>query len=236
MYFCDLALCASHGADIPNGHTREDFNCSATAVEAVFLTFMPRKYVLDGTRKTNLNLGPRLNQPQYWQALGVSMYYVEDFDFRSYFDAPVQKQDDMLLTVLEKSLLNIAARFGADPTPIQQAIAATRACGCERRHVITRLSRSTKSRKLKLNVFRHIFHGGERWGIDVTNRNGEVLQSQWISKMINSTDSAYSFRKTALQGEDFVVLGALGEVSYRFNLKDLEESLIGMPEKSSQIT
>lgn len=236
MYFCDLALGASHGADIPNGHTREEFNCSATAVNEVFLTFMPRKYVLDGTRKTNLNLGPRLNQVQYWQAFGVNMYYVEDFDFRSYFEAPIQKQDDMLLTVLEHSLLDIASRFGADPKPIQQAIAATRECGCEKRYVITRLSRSTKSRKLKLNVFRHIFHGGERWGIDVTNRNGVVLQTHWISEKSNSTESAYNFRKTALQDEDFVLLGSLGEVSYRLNLKDLEESLIGIPEKSSQVT
>ena len=236
MHFCDMALGASYGADIPSGHTREEFNASTTAVRDVFLTFMPRKYVLDGTRKTNLNLGPRRNEQQYWQALGVNMYYVEDFDFRSYFAASIQKQDDMLLTVLETSLLDIASRFGADPKPIQQAIRATRECGCEKRYVIPKLARSTKSRKLKLNVFRHIVHGGERWGIDVTNRNGEVLQTQWIVEKINSTESAYSFRKTALQGEDFVVLGSLGEVNYRLNLKHLEESLIGMPERSSQAT
>lgn len=226
MYFCDIALGASYGADIPSGHTLEEFNWSAMAVQEVFLTFMPRKYVLDGTRKTNLHLGPRLTQPQYWQALGVSMYYVEDFDFRSYFAAKLQEQDEMLLTVLENSLLDIASRFGADPKPIRQAIASMRECGCERRYLITRLSRCTKSRKLKVNVFRHIFHGGERWGIDVTNRNGEVLQTQWISEKINSTESACSFRKTALQGEDFVILGSLNKVSYRLNLKDFEESLI----------
>jgi hypothetical protein len=229
MYFCDLALGASFGADIPSGHTREEFNCSATAAYEVFLTFMPSKYILDGTRKTNVNLGPRGNQNQYWQACGVNMYYVEDFDFRSYFAAPIAKRDDMLLAVMECSLLDIASRFGADPKPIIDAIAATRECGCERRCLIPRLSRATKSRKLKLNVFRHIFHGGERWGIDITNRNGDVLQTQWISEEINSTDSASDFRKAAQQGDDFVIVGSLGAVSFRLNLKDLEESLLGMP-------
>jgi hypothetical protein len=51
------------------------------------------------------------------------------------------------------------------------------------------------------------------------------LCSVWISETINFTESGYGFRKATLQGEDFVVLGSLNEVSYRLNLKDLEESL-----------
>lgn len=232
MYFCDLALSASYGADIPSGHTPEEFNRSTTAFRDVFLTFMPAKYVLDGTRKTNVNLGPCNNEPQYWQALGVSMYYVEAFNFQSYFSASIPKQDNMLLNVLESSLLDIAVRYGADMEPIRQAIAATRDCGCEKQYVIPKMARSTKSRKIRVHVFRHIFHGGESWGIEVRNRKDELLQTQWIAENINSTESAFNYRKTALQGEDFVVLGSLGEVTYRLNLRDLEESLTGIPKKT----
>lgn len=136
-----------------------------------------------------------------------------------------QKRKNMLLVVIESSLLDIASRSGADPESLSEAIAATRACGCEKRYVMPKKTRSTKSRRLKLNVFRHIFQGGENWGSDVTNRNGEVLRTLWISEKINSTDSSCSFRKTALQGDDFVILGWRGEVSYKLNIKELEESL-----------
>lgn len=51
MYFCDLALGAIYGANIPSGHNMEELNWSASAVQEVFLSFMPRNYVLYGSQK-----------------------------------------------------------------------------------------------------------------------------------------------------------------------------------------
>ncbi|MBS0263885.1 MAG: hypothetical protein JSS02_18245 [Planctomycetes bacterium] len=232
MYFCDLGFAVTAGANTPEGHTREEVNNStAAAVRSIFLSFLPQKYVLDGTRKTNVNLGPANGQHQYWQACGVSTYYVEDFNFHTYFELSPERRYDMLLDVLEASLLDIASRFGADPTPIRQTIAATRECGGERRYTIPRLAKSTPSRKLKLNVFRHIGPEYEKWGIDVTDRKGDVLKTEWIVHRTNFTDASYKFRKAVVEAGEFVLLGSLGEVTYRLKMHDLEQELINTTDR-----
>lgn len=229
MYFRELAISLSCEVDsLPGGKSARDFAFSAHAVQEVFLSFMPRKFVLDGTAKTNLMLGPRGNHPQYWKALGVNEYFVEDFDFQAFFDSSTQGQDDILLKILEESLLDIANRSNADPAPIQKAIAATRACGCERRGILPRLSRMTRSRKLKLNVVRHIFHGGEAWDLEIVNRKDEVLLKRSLlgRKPWAWMRAEYDFRRSILKGDNFVVLGLRGIQTYRLNVKKLEERLL----------
>jgi hypothetical protein len=217
---------------MPKGHTVKDFNFSAHAVQEIFLTFMPRKYLLDGMAKTNLTLGPRNGEQPYLQLIDVNIYYVEDFDFRAYFAASTHERDEMLLAALEKGLLDIAARSGADPEPLRKAISETRVCGCERRYVLSKLSRLTKSRRLKLNVFRHVFHGGESWGIDFTNRKGQVLDTRWIAKQTDWFRAGNNYRRSMLKGDNFVLIDFLGRQSYKLNVAKIEGKLIGEPGRS----
>jgi hypothetical protein len=226
MFFRDLNIHASHHATMPKGHTVRDFNCSSHAVQEIFLTFMPRKYLLDGMAKTNLTLGPQNGDRQYAQLINVNIYYVEDFDFRAYFAASTHERDEMLLAALEKGLLDIAGRSGADAEPIRKAIAATRDCGCERRYVIKRLSRMTKSRRLKLNVFRHVFHGGESWGIDIANRKRQVLETRWIAEKTDWYRAGNNYRRSMLKGENFVLLDFIGRQSYKLNVAKIEGKLL----------
>jgi hypothetical protein len=226
MFFRDLSIGASHYATMPKGQTNRDFNFSCHAVQEIFLTFMPRKYLLDGMAKTNLTLGPRNGDRQYAQLIDVNIYYVEDFDFRAYFAASSQVRDEMLLAALEKGLLDIAARTSADPEPIRKAIADTRACGCERRYVIKRLSRMTKSRRLKLNVFRHVFHGGESWGIDIANRKGEVLERRWIAEKTDWFRAGNNYRRSMLKEDNFVLLDFIGRQTYKLNVAKIEDKLL----------
>jgi hypothetical protein len=232
MFFRDLSIGASRYAAMPKGHTARDFNFSAHAVQEIFLTFMPRKYLLDGMAKTNLTLGPRNGDKQYAQLIDVNIYYVEDFDFRAYFAASTRERDEMLLAALEKGLLDIAGRSGADPEPIRKAIADTRACGCERRYVIKRLSRMTKSRGLKLNVFRHVFHGGESWGIDIANRKGQVLETRWIAEKTDWFRAGNNYRRSMLKGDNFVLLDFIARQSYKLNVAKIEGKLLAERRRS----
>src|SRR5262249_5526658 len=130
---------------------------------------------------------------------------------------------------LERALLDIAARNNADPEPIRKAISETRACGCERRYVIARMSRLTKSRRYKLNVFRHVFHSGENWGIDIINRKGEILETRWIARNTDWLQASYHYRRSMLKGNKFVVLDWMGRQSYKLDLVKLEAKLISSP-------
>jgi hypothetical protein len=210
-----------------------EFNFSTHAVQETFLTFMPRKYTLDGMGKTNLTLGPSKGKPQYSQLINVNIYFVEDFDFRAYFAGSLAERNEMLLSALETSLLDIASRSHADPAPIRTAISESRHCGCERRYTIPRLSKCTRSRALKLNVFRHVFTGGESWGIDITNRKGQVLQIEWIAKKTDFFRAAHDFRRSSIGGNEFVIVDFLGRETYKLNLVELEAKLICNAKASS---
>lgn len=222
MYFRDLAISVSSWADIPNEHSRKEFYLPANAVQEIFLTFMPAKYVLDGTGKTNLLLGPRGVEKQYLQLLNVNKYFVEDFDFEAYFAATIKAKDELLLISLERGLLDIATKHNADPTPIRHAIFQTRQCGGERRYVIDRMSRASRSRKLRLKVWRHIFREGESWSVDICDGKGAVLQTQWIAERTNFLDAAYNYKRTSMNGDEFVILDWLGQPTYSIDLKSLE--------------
>jgi|SRR5579884_2407731 len=111
MFFRDLSIHASDHAKMPKGHTARDFNLSTHAVQEIFLTFMPRGYLLDGMAKTNLTLGPRNGDRQYAQLIDVNIYYVVGFDFRAYFAASTHERDEMLVAALEKGLLVLRQVF-----------------------------------------------------------------------------------------------------------------------------
>ena len=142
------------------------------------------------------------------------------------FAATTHERDEMLLAALEKRLLDIAKRSRADPQPIRKAIADTRACSCERRYFIKRMSRMTRSRRLKLNVFRHIFHGGESWCIDIADRKGHVLATRWIAEKTNYVEAGYDYRRSILKGDNFVPLDFIRRQSYKLNVTRLEAKLL----------
>ncbi|HRX83367.1 MAG TPA: hypothetical protein P5307_30090, partial [Pirellulaceae bacterium] len=206
MYLRDLSVGASHSASPLTEQKQREFGFSAYHVQEIVLSFMPNKYELDGMGKTNLYLGPRGDKPQYQQLINVNAYYLEEFDFDGYFASTEREREETILNAIESSLADIARRFDADPTPIHQAADSTRKCGFCRKYVIKRLCRSTRSRKLRLNVFREVRHGGERWGIDFTNRSGDVVQTRWITESTYRWESAYDYRSSVWKEDCFVIL------------------------------
>ena len=134
-------------------------------------------------------------------------------------------RDELLLAALERSVLDLAARFGADPEPLRATVTATRAAGSERRYTIARMSKLSRSRKLKLNVIRHIFHGGESWAVEVADRKGRLLTTRWIAKRTDYGRAAYDFKRSELRGEDFVVRDWLGK-DERMSFQELMDEAV----------
>ncbi len=90
----------------------------------------------------------------------------------------------------------------------------------------------TKSRRLKLNIFRHVFHGAESWGIDIANRKGEVLESRWIAEKTDWFRAGNNYRRSALKGDNFVLLDFIGRQSYKLNVAKIEGKLLGERSRS----
>lgn len=230
MYSRDLSVTVSDIAELPAGHNRREFRQIAYHVQEIFLSFMPRKYNLDGMGKTNLYVGPRGDDVQYKQLINVNEYFFEPFDFGQFFAGNDRDGEEMILNAIEVGLADIAAQFDADSEPIHDAANATRECGFRRKYTANKLCRSTKSRKLRLNVFRELVFGGERWGIDFTNQRGDVVETRWIAESTNYWAAAHDYRKSLWKGEHFVILDFLGRQKYKVNVGPIERKLF-KPEK-----
>jgi len=217
MYLRDISVGASESAVMPRGKTVRDFNRSTHHVQEIFLALMPERYSVDGTGKINIDIGPRGDEDQYVRLLDVSVYHYEDFDFHNYFLSDANARSEMILEVLERSLLAIAKRFKASTGPIRSAAKGTRSSSFQLTSFLPKLSKSTPSRALSLNVFRRIGADGENWGIEVRDRSGTLLKTLSIAKRIRYVKSRMSYRKSRWTAKGFEILDGLGNVTYRYD-------------------
>jgi hypothetical protein len=224
LYFRDLGVSIVKSDDMPP-HLPSIYLREAEHVVDIFLHFMPRKYTLDGMGKTNIVLGAIPGKPRYCQSIATNDFILDEFDRDAYQAASPEEKDKIVLAAIESSLLEIACDFNADPEPIRTAAARTRECNFELKRE-SKLSRSTKSRRLRLCVFQHLSREGIRWGIDLCNRQGTVLRTLMIDARSNSWDSAHDYRKSFWKGSDFVVVDFLDKETYRLNVAPLEAELV----------
>ena len=221
MYLRDISLGASSLAKLPRGRSLRQFNVSAQHVQEIFLVFMPSRYSLDGAGKLNIDLGPRGDEPTYLRLGDVSVFHYEGFAFGDYFALRPVDQAEMILAALEQSALAVAKQFSADPAPIRAAANKTRANGFELRYYVENLSKLTRSRKVRLRVFRHIRQGGESWGIDVCDRNGEVRKTLQLARKISYVEAATKYYRSALTSAGFRIMSRSGARTFEIDSNQL---------------
>ena len=221
MYLRDISLGASNLARLPRGRSIRQFNVSAHHVQEIFLVFMPRRYTLDGAGQLNIDLGPRGDEPKYLRLGDVSVFHYEDFGFGEYFSAQPVDRSEMILTALERSALSVAKRFSADPAPIRAAAKKTRAHGFELKYYVDHLSKLTRSRKVRLNVFRHILQSGESWGIDVCDRDGRVHKKLPLARKVGYVEASTKYHRSALTPAGFRIVSRSGARVYEIDTEKL---------------
>lgn len=222
MRFRDLSIGAANKAVLPDNLDKKEFNQSCWHIQEMFLAFLPNDYVLDGTAKTNIHCGSDGLNKKYMNYDDVNIYYVEDFDFASYANAGRHERELIILETLKEALLDIADKYNSDPSPILHAIDEVRNFDF-RLAMEKKLSRSTKSRKFRLQVIREVKYGGEDWYIEFCNSKREFLEKILIAENTNFLESSYQYRKSKWENQDFVILDHIGEESFRFDTAYLTE-------------
>lgn len=221
MYLRDISLGASLLAKLPRGRSIRQFNVSAQHVQEVFLVFMPKRYTLDGAGKLNIDLGPRGDEPTYLRLGDVSVFHYEGFSFGDYYLARPEDRSEMILAALERSALTVAKRFSADPAPIRAAAKKTRTHGFEVKYYVDKLSKLTRTRKVRLRVFRHILQGGETWGIDVCDRDGGVHKTLPLARQVSYVEATTKYYRSALTPDGFRVVSRSGAPVYEIDSRKL---------------
>jgi hypothetical protein len=226
MRFRDLSIHAANKAEFLGKLDARTFNRSCWHVQEIFLSFLPRDYVLDGTAKTNVVCGSNDEDDKYQILMNVNVYYVEDFDFESYENACEKNRELIILETLKSALLDIANRCDANPQPIIDALKKVIEFDFKV-SIETRLSRSTQSRKLRFKVIKDIRNGGEDWYIDVCTKKEELLERVIIQEDTNALAGLYDFKKSRWEGDDFVILDHVDNESFRLNSRKIQDTYAG---------
>jgi len=197
------------------------FRWLAYHVKEVFLALLPKRFQLNDTSKLQITCGPRGNERQYLEVLGTSEYFVEDFDFAAYYAKQGRQRDDFLLDVIEACLVDIDGRRRLDPaTPerIASTVAAVRQSDFSVSREVKKLTRSTKCRKLKFAVSRHLNRDvGEGWSVDVVKKDKQVLDRQWIGEVPDFLDRTEQYRLSRWVGDQFQIVDPFDRVVYQLD-------------------
>ena len=85
------------------------FRWLAHHVSEIFLMLLP-KIDMNGSSKISVIFGQRGQEVAFDNVFGVTNYFIEDFDFKTFYSLSSHEQELTLLTELTKALLFIANR------------------------------------------------------------------------------------------------------------------------------
>lgn len=203
-------------SDLANVPREPPFRWLAYHVKEVFTALLPKRFQLNDTTKLQITCGPRGDEPQYSEVLGTSEYYVEDFDIGYFYAAQGRERDDFLLKVIESCLLDIHDQRRLNPdtaSRIKSTVGTVQERDFSFSREIKKLSRSTACRKLRFTVSRHLNREvGEGWSIDISKRNKEFLDRQWIADVPDFLDRTEQYRLSRWMEDKFQIVDPFDRV------------------------
>jgi hypothetical protein len=195
------------------------FRWTVHHVTELFLATLGRKYVLDASSKVQITCGPRGEQPRYWQALGCSELFVEDFDFDRYVALTPEARECHALSTLHGALSEVARRAAAEVTPLDDARDAVLACRFAMEIPIARLSRRVPGTRRRVVIVRRLSREvGESWIARQVDHDGRIVASRAMTKEPDFLDRTDVFKRSEMKGRTFVVKDRLGKETFRWPL------------------
>lgn len=190
-------------------------------VREAYVFLQPKDFDLDGSGKIQITCGPRGSDPQYVQVLGTSNYYVDEFGFSEYFSAAPLQRDLLAVSLIEESFVRIAD-IHKKPDSLKASIRKTgqalRDVDFALKICVPGLSRVLPGRKAKISVFRCLNRlDGEAWCIEVTEGDGLVLHTEWMTKRPNYLNLTDFYKRSEWSDRTLVLKNRLGKVVFEFD-------------------
>jgi hypothetical protein len=219
MYLKMIAVEASAKASMPSEPV---FRWTVHHVKEIFLALLPQKFVLDGSSKVQITCGPCGDESQYQRVLGTTDYFREDFDFLQYYALKPAERDNMLLTVLQESLFDIASRVNECVEAQDVILAVARDVASHEFSLklhSRRLSKVTSCRRLRVNIYRNLNRQvGEVWSSEVIARDHNLIHEEWIGEMPHYLDLTDFYKSSTWKGNVFVVQNRFGKTVYELDV------------------
>ena len=208
MYFKDL------GVHYESNNEKDDLSINAGHIVNIFMLFMPKKYNLHDQGKINIYLNNKKNKGyEYSECLGIGSYYDGQFDLDNYLSLPPKQQDDIVLSIIENSLLNLVTDHDIDKKPIIEAANKVR----ENNYHYTfelKASKYHKSRKYKASLLLTYKREWADLKLELVTKNNELIYKEILLDKTFPFEVYHKYKKSRWDGNRFIIFNTSDEISY----------------------
>jgi hypothetical protein len=201
---------------------KSTFPQTAHHVREIFAAILPHKYYLDGSSLFQITFGSKENKPKYYSLLGSSEYFVEDFDFTSYYNSPPSHQQEIILQTIKNVFVLIAEQNNSDIETLKKVVQQIRDVDFYLKTKIQKLCKKHPESKLRININRILsIEDGESWTMEVY-KGKESIHDEYITIKPSYIDQRGVFFKSELQDSIFSIFDTLGTKTLAFDLNNLQ--------------
>jgi hypothetical protein len=188
-------------------------------VRQIYMSLLPSKFTLDGSSLLQIHCGSIDEISKDPNALGITNYYCEEFDFESYYKFPT-KREDVIIKLIESSMLSIVSQLDLDidQTLILKTSEEVRQCNCSLKIHIKKLSKKYPKSKLKVNVYRNLSkEDGETWSIELRSKENTLFEG-YLKERPDYLDRSDYFKRSFWQDNFFIIHCNLNKEVFRFDI------------------
>ncbi len=223
MYLKMITIEKTKGLVTPSD--KPPFRWTCHHVKEIFLTSLPRKFSLDGSRKIQITCGRDPDTPTYSKVSGVTNYQVADFGFHDYYASKPHEREKAILQLLRDSFIDIIAHCGEREAKAEKkriVLDATNkvvSCNFRRKIAVKKLSRAVPSLPLKVQIYRVLSQeDGESWCCEVERNAKDLLFSEWMGKHPEYLYGAGLYATSEFDADVFRVFDNLGKRTYELDM------------------
>lgn len=187
-------------------------------ITQIFMTLLP-KVEINGSSKIVVSLGPRGDEDLFDNVLGVTNIFIENFDFKQFFSLDRFNQDKQLLEKLRHALVAIAMRKESNHATVEiinSTAEAVLKMHFELETPIKKLSKTSKDKKHKINVYRLLnAKVGEGWYCE---EHSPTKNKIWMHEVPGFIDRSDLFKSAEINEHGYQIKNRLGKVVFEITL------------------
>ncbi len=160
---------------------------------------------------------------------GVTSVFVENFDFNYFYNSNKEEQNHIILENIKNTLVEIYKRRGKDVSVIKMIEETANKlieCNFNLKIPIKRLSKSSKDRKYKINVYRVLNNEiGEGGLCEVYNKSENKTYETWLTNNPSFVDIKELFRKVSIDDELFTIFTRFDKIVSQIEYREIVNNI-----------
>jgi hypothetical protein len=199
------------------------FHWAVHHVKEIYLKMFPKNIEVNNSSKIAIEYGPRGNEPIFDNVLGVTSYFVEDFNFDTFYKLNNNDRENMILKNINNVILDITKRTVKDKNiinEIENVANKVKENNLNMEIEVSKLSKITFDRKYKINIYRILNKEvGESWKYKKIYRKTKVVvEENWLKKIPDYLDRTDYYKKAEISEKEYIIYDNLNCVTYKMNI------------------